>query len=207
MLVNTKFLENGLFVDYLSETDNISVGHWNTLHIRNNVFIVLDKLYITALSVDSLKKDKAYLSIKEKKEFNYIFREESLETPKKLLGDWELITCDTLRKEHAPFTEDFQWTTMDFLRISKDSILSKKKNVESTQKWTLGGAGNLIILPDAVWKKDPLNKDTLTIKEIAIRRSILKIDSLSENRLVLLAEYELFELNGFEIKLTYQRKN
>lgn len=206
-LVHTKFLENGLYIDYLPEIEEVGVGHWNTFNIKDNLFLVLDKLSIIALSVDSLTNRQAHLSIQDEQNFSYTFKEQNLETPKNLLGDWKLITCDTLRKKHAPFTKGYQWPTLNFLRISKDSILSKKNNVETTEKWTLGGASNLIILPDAAWKIGSQPGDTLTTKEIAIRRKILKIDSLSENRLVLLAEYELFELNKFEIKLTYQRKN
>ena len=118
-----------------------------------------------------------------------------------------MITCDTLRKQHPPFTKDYQWPTLDFIRINKDSILTRKKNIESIQKWTIGGANNLIILPDVESEKDTLIRDTLSRKEIEIRRNIFKIETISENELVLLTEYELVEFNGFEIRLTYRRKN
>jgi len=118
-----------------------------------------------------------------------------------------LITCDTLRKKHAPFKKDYQWPTLDFLRISKDSILIRSKNIESKQKWTIGGTNNLIILPDIISQKDTLIRDTLSRKERQIRRNIFKIETVSENELVLLTEYEVVEFDGFEIRLTYHRKN
>ena len=206
-IVNTKFLENGLYIDYLPEIESVSVGHWNSFNIKDNLFLVLDNLHIIAFTVDSLANGQVNLSIHDEQKFNYTFREKNLETPKNLLGDWELITCDTLRKQHPPFTKDYQWPTLDFIRINKDSILTRKKNIESIQKWTIGGANNLIILPDVESEKDTLIRDTLSRKEIEIRRNIFKIETISENELVLLTEYELVEFNGFEIRLTYRRKN
>lgn len=205
--VNTKFLDNGMFVEYLPEKEDVYVGHWNTLLEKNNLFIVFDQLKIDAITVDSVKKSTAYLSLHNEEKHSYTFKEQSLNTPKNLLGDWELVNCDTLRTEHAILAKGHEWSTLDFLRISKDSILTKKKNIESTNKWIIGGASNLIILPDVVWKKDALVRDTLTRKERVVLRNIFKIDSLSENELVLLTEYELVEFDGFEIKLTYRRKN
>ncbi len=206
-LVHTRFLENGLYIDYLPEIEEVSVGHWNTFNIKDNLFLVFDKLNIIALSVDSLANNQVHLSIQDERKFNYTFQEQNLETPKNLLGDWELITCDTLRKHHAPFAKGYQWPTLDFLRISKDRILTRRKNIESIQKWTIGGANNLIILPNVVSQKDTLIRDTLSRKEKEIRRNIFKIETISENELVLLTEYELVEYNGFEIRLTYRRKN
>lgn len=202
LFVNTKFLDNGMFVEYLPEKEDVYVGHWNTILEKNNLFIVFDQLNIDAISVDSIKKSTAYLSLHNKEKHNYTFNEQNLKAPENLLGDWELVTCDTLRTEHALLAKGHKWSTLDFLRISKDSILTNKKNIESTKKWTIGGANNLIILPDVV-----LKNDTLIKKEREILRNIFKIDSLSKNELVLLTEYELLEFNGFEIKLTYRRKN
>jgi hypothetical protein len=206
-VVNTKFVDNGLFVNYLPENEDIYVGHWNTLSEKNNLFMVFDQLNIDAITVDSVKKNTAYLSLHNEEKHNYTFNEQNLITPVNLIGDWELVTCDTLRTENANLAKGLKWSTLDFLRISKDSILTKKRNVESTKKWTLGGTGNLIIIPDVAWKNDRTVRDTLTRKEKEVRRNIFKIESLSENELVLLTEYELVELNGFEIKLTYRRKN
>ena len=206
-LVNIKFLENGLFVDYLPENKDVSVGHWHKIQEKDNLFIVLDDLNIIALSVDSLLNNKVYLSIQDEKKFDYTMTEQNLEIPANLTGDWELVNCDTLRTEHALLAIGNKWSTLDFLRIGKDSILTKKKNIESTKKWTIGGASNLIILPDVLLKNDTLIRDTLSRKEKEVRRNIFKIESLSENELVLLTEYELVEFNGFEIKLTYRRKN
>lgn len=206
-VVNTTFLDNGLFVNYLPKKEDVYVGHWNTMSEKNNLFIVFDQLNIDAITVDSVKKSTAYLSLHNEEKYNYTFKEQRLETPKNLLGDWELVTCDTLRTEHALLAKGHKWSTLDFLRISEDSILTKKKNIESTKKWTLGGTSNLIIIPDVAWKNDSTVRDTLTRKEREVRSNIFKIESLSENALVLLTEYELTEFNGFEIKLNYRRKN
>ncbi|WP_324026491.1 hypothetical protein QSV08_03105 [Maribacter sp. BPC-D8] len=202
-LVNTEFLENGLFIDYLHETEEVSVGHWNTFNIKNNLFLVFDKLNITALSVDSLVNNKVHLSIQDKQKFNYTLKERNHETPKNLLGDWVLKICDTLRIEQMRLPKGYQRPTLDFLQISKDSILIKRGNIESIKKWILGGTSNLMIIPDVAWPKDQVRRDTLTIKEKTTLINLFKIDSLSKNELVLLAEY----VNGFELKLTYHRKN
>ena len=206
-LVHTRFLENGLYIDYLSEIEEVSVGHWNTFNIKDNLFLVLDKVNILALSVDSVANNQVHLSIQDEQNWSYTFKQQNLETPKNLLGDWELITCDTLRKLNLPFLKDYPWPTLDFLRISKDSILTRKKNIKSIQKWTIGGANNLIILPDVESQKATLIRDTLSGKERKILRNIFKIETLSENELVLLTEYEFVEINGFEISLTYRKKN
>ena len=205
--VITKFLDNGLYVDYLPEKEDVYVGHWNTMSEKNNLFMVFDQLNIEAITVDSVKKSTAYLSIHNEEKQNFTFKERSLKTPENLLGDWVLTSCDTLRNERALLAKGYEWPTLDFLRISQDSILIKKKNIESTKKWTLAGTGNLIIIPDAVWKKGTIVRDTLSRKEREVRRNIFKIESLSENELVLLTEFELVEFHGFEIKLTYRRKN
>ena len=204
--INTKFLNNGLFIDYLPETDEVSVGHWNTIKEENNLFIVFDKLNIIAISVDSLIKNKVYLSIHDEQKFNYTFMEQYLEVPNHLLGDWNLVSSDILRDEHSLLSNSFKWPTMDFLGIRKDSIITIKNKVKSTEKWTIGGANNLMIFPDVVLGKGVIETDTLTKKERIVLRNILKIHSLSENELVILAEYELVEFNGFEIKLTYQKE-
>jgi len=177
-LVHTKFLENGLYIDYLPEIEEVSVGHWNTFNIKDNLFLVFDKLNIIALSVDSLANNKVHLSIQDERKFNYTFKEQNLETPKNLLGDWTLKICDTIGNELMPLPNDYQRPNLDFLQIGEDSILVKRGNIKSIRKWTLGGKNNLIIIPDVTWQKN-----------------------LSE--LVLLAEY----VNGFELKLTYIRKN
>tara|TARA_R110000744_G_C19283570_1_gene553853 strand:+ start:153 stop:1139 length:987 start_codon:yes stop_codon:yes gene_type:complete len=204
--VNITFLENGLYADYLPEIEDVTVGHWHTIQESNNLFVVLDGLNIIALSVDSLINDKTYLSIHDEAKFSYTFKQQSLETPKNLLGNWELVTCDTLRTEHSLLAQGNKWSTLDFLRIERDSIFITNNNSKYAKKWTIGGANNLIIFPDAIIKSDSLERDTLSKREHIVRRNIFKIDSLSENDLIILTEYELAEFDGFEIKLTYRRK-
>jgi hypothetical protein len=206
LLVNTKFLDNGLFVDYLPTTEDVSVGHWNTIEERNNLFIVFDKLYIDAITVDSLIKTTAYLSLHNEEKYNYTFKQQNLEIPKKLLGDWVLVAFDTLGTEHFPLFNRFEFSTFDFLSIRKDSIRSIKNNVETTKKWTIGGTNNLIIFPDVVLEKDTIPKNILTKKERIVLINILKIDSISENELILLAENGLYSFDGFERKLTFRRE-
>jgi len=202
-LVQTMFLENGLYIEYLPEIEEVSVGHWNTFNIKDNLFLVFDKLNIIALSIDSLANGKVHLSIQDERKFNYTLIEQNLETTKNLLGDWTLKICDTIGNELMPLPIGYQRPTLDFLQISKDSILIKRGNIESNKKWILGGTSNLMIIPDVALPKDQVRRDTLTIKEKTTLINLFKIDSLSKNELVLLAEY----VNGFELKLTYQRKN
>ncbi len=202
-IVNTKFLENGLYIDYLPEIEEVSIGHWNTFNVKDNLFLIFDKLNVIALSVDSLANDKVHLSIQDELKFNYSFKEQNLDTPKNLLGDWTLKICDTIGKELMPFPNGYQRPNLDFLQIGEDSILIKRGNIKSIKKWTLGGKNNLIIIPDITRPKNQLRRDTLVAKEKTTLINLFKIDSLSKNELVLLAEY----VTGFELKLTYRRKN
>jgi len=204
--VNIKFLENGLFVDCLKEKEDVSVGHWYTIEEKKNLFVVLDNMIPIALTVDSLLQDNVYLSIEDENKYDYTLKEMNLEIPENLLGDWSLVTCDTLRTELWPLPKSGKWSTLDFLRIRKDSIQIIKNKIESTKKWTIGGANDLMIFPDVILEKDSLKRNTLTKKERIVRSNIFKIDSLSENNLVLLTEYMLAEFDGFEIKLTYRRE-
>jgi len=153
-------LENGLYIDYLPEIEEVSVGHWNTFNIKENLFLVFDKLNIIALSVDSLANNKVHLSIQDERKFNYTFKEHNLETPKNLLGDWTLKICDTIGNELMPLPNDYQRPNLDFLQIGEDSILVKRGNIKSIQKWTLGGKNNLIIIPDVTWQKNLSRRDT-----------------------------------------------
>ena len=96
--------------------------------------------------------------------------------------------------------------TLSFISIGKDSIYTKKNNVESTKKWTIGGANNLIIFPDAVINKDGIAWDTLVKKERNILRNIFKIESLSETKLEILIENEVRGYDGFDRKLIFTRE-
>ncbi len=202
-IVNTKFLENGLYIDYLPEIESVSVGHWNSFNIKDNLFLVLDKLNIIALKVDSLANGQVHLSIHDEQKFNYTFKEKNLETPKNLLGGWTLQICDTIGNQLMRLPKGYEMPNLDFLQIGADSILIKRGKTKSIKKWTLGGKNNLIIIPNVTWPKNNLRRDTLTAKEKTTLINLFKIDSLSKNELVLLAEY----VNGFELKLTFTRKN
>tara|TARA_R110000744_G_scaffold47436_1_gene104466 strand:+ start:7311 stop:8390 length:1080 start_codon:yes stop_codon:yes gene_type:complete len=205
-LVNSTFLENGLFVDYVEENEDISVGHWNTLDVMNNLFIILDKLFVEAVSVDSLTENMVYLSLYNKEKYQLSFKERKLEIPKNLLGNWTLVDSENISIETKRLPPSYKLPTLSFISIGKDSIYTKKNNVESTKKWTIGGANNLIIFPDAVINKDGIAWDTLVKKERNILRNIFKIESLSETKLEILIENEVRGYDGFDRKLIFTRE-
>ena len=205
-LVNSTFLENGLFVDYVEENEDVSVGHWNTLDVKNNLFLIVDKSFIEAASVDSLTENMIYLSLYNKEKHQLSFKERKLEIPKNLLGNWTLVDSENISIETKRLPPNYKLPTLSFISIGKDSIYTKKNNVESTKKWTIGGANNLIIFPDAVINKDGVAWDTLVKKERNILRNIFKIESLSETKLEILIENEVRGYDGFERKLTFTRE-
>ena len=205
-LVNTTFLANGLFVDYLEENEDVSVGHWNTLDIKDNLFIILDKSFIEAVSVDSLTKNTVYLSLHNNKKYKLSFKERKSEIPKNLIGNWTLVDSETITIENIRLPPGYKLPTLSYISIQKDSIYAIKNNIESTKKWTIGGANNLIIFPDAIINKDGIAWDTLVKKERNILRNILKIESLSATELVVLIENEVSGYDGFERKLKFRRE-
>lgn len=205
-LVNIKFLENGLYVDCLPGKNDVSVGHWHTIEEKNNLFIVLDNINVIALAVDSLKNDKVFLSIHDKAKFDYTLAEQSLEMPQNLLGDWILVGSDYHNGFNPPpLPNGFEWPTIEYLIINNDSVVITKNGSTSSKKWILGGRNDLIIFPNETAKKNTISNDTLTPRERRVRRNILKIDSLSDTELILLAEYEFQAWNGFERKLKFRR--
>jgi hypothetical protein len=206
-IVNTKFMDNGIYIEYLRKSGQVLVGHWNTLKKRKHSFIILDALNLNTLSIDSITKQSVHVSASHERKYNYVLKEKHLSIPKNLLGEWFLVGTQNIEGiKPPPLPYSVETRKIEYLNITKDSIKTLKNNVESKRKWTLGGTGNLIIFPNPILKKDSINSDTLTRKEREIRSNILKIDSYSDTELIILSDYEVLGRNGFDIKLKFRRK-
>lgn len=208
-MVFTDFMENGLFVNYIKETENIYVGHWNIKKIQNSSFLVMDQLYADWIVIDSLKESSIYTSMFQKEKYNYVFNKKPSYLPSGLIGEWVLQDYEYINGVQPPihlFPDNYEIPKIEYLDIGLDSLKVHINDLTFTQKWTLGGNDNLIILPDKPFRKDSLARKNLRLKERAIKSSIMKIDKLTESELTILVDYELYEMKGFEQKLRYRRK-
>lgn len=206
-MVNTKFMNNGLYVEYLRKSGQVVVGHWSILKNKKRSFIVLDALNRNTLSIDSITNHSVHVSATHEKKYNYIFKEKHLSIPQNILGEWFLFDLENIEGIDPPLLPfGYEPPKIVYMNVTKDSITTIKNNIEFARKWILGGDGNLMIFPNVIIHKDTTDIDTLTRKERSIRSSILKIDSLSETELIILSDYEILEMNGFERKLKFRRK-
>ena len=207
--VFTDFMENGLFVNYIKETENIYVGHWNIKKIQNSSFLVMDHLYADWIVIDSVKESSIYTSIFSKEKYNYVFKTKPPKLSSGLIGKWTLTDSEYINEVQPPihfYPDNYEIPKIESLNISLDSIKITMNDFNFNQKWTFGGNDNLIIFPDKAFRKDTLRMETLSSKERAVRNGIMKIESLTETELILLVDYEKHEMKGFEQKLIFRRK-
>ena len=208
--VNTKFIDNGLFVDYTTKTKRISIGQWEMFSLKNRTLLIRNSLYPQVFPIDSIKENSVFLSIFDIDKYNYTYEQYEPEIPEELLGEWVFINSEfvngNLPPPPSPVTDRKEVPEIEYFKIESDSLKAIKKGNLQTRKWVLGGENDLIIFPNLSVSKVDVPNESLSNKKSKLIRNILKIERLTESRLELLVDYDLLESNSFTRRLVFKRK-
>lgn len=145
-IMNADFVNDTMMIHYDGNNEKISKNEWSIESFENLKFLLFsNNLYSIPIKIDSAINEKVYLSTYDDKIQNYVFVEQAKTKLDKLIGKWQVIKQNDLKKP-TPIIDPFWRNYIEHITVSKDSIKITSIGQNSTSKWELSGSGGLIFL-------------------------------------------------------------